>query len=54
VEVGGEVHQTSAGASNDRRVSQSALRRMVHEGSFPQPVRITTRNAGNVLDAVEA
>jgi len=35
-------------------VSRSTLRRMVQEGSFPQPVRITKRNAGYVLEAVEA
>jgi len=35
-------------------VSRSTLRRMVQEGSFPQPVRITRRNAGYVLEAVEA
>ena len=35
-------------------VSRSTLQRMVREGSFPQPVRITKRNAGYVLEAVEA
>src|SRR5712692_8241619 len=35
-------------------VSRSTLRRMVREGSFPQPVRITQRSAGYVLEAVEA
>jgi prophage regulatory protein len=35
-------------------VSRSTLRRMVQDGSFPQPVRITKRNAGYVLEAVEA
>ena len=35
-------------------VSRSTLRRMVREGSFPQPVRITKRNAGYVLESVEA
>ena len=35
-------------------VSRSTLRRMVQEGSFPQPVRITKRNAGYVLESVEA
>ena len=35
-------------------VSRSTLRRMVREGSFPQPVRITKRNAGYVLEPVEA
>jgi predicted DNA-binding transcriptional regulator AlpA len=35
-------------------VSRRTLRRMVQEGSFPQPVRITKRNAGYVLEAVEA
>jgi len=35
-------------------VSRSTIRRMVQEGSFPQPVRITKRNAGYVLEAVEA
>jgi len=34
-------------------VLQRRLRRMVREGSFPQPVRITKRNAGYVLEAVE-
>jgi len=27
---------------------------MVQEGSFPRPIRITKRNAGYVLEAVEA
>jgi prophage regulatory protein len=35
-------------------VSRSTLRRMVEDGSFPQPVRITKRNAGYVLEAIEA
>lgn len=35
-------------------VSRSTLRRMAQEGGFPQPVRITKRNAGCVLEAVEA
>lgn len=35
-------------------VSRSTLRRMVQDGSFPQPVRITKRNAGYLLEAVEA
>jgi prophage regulatory protein len=35
-------------------VSRSTLRRMVEDGTFPQPVRITKRNAGYVLEAVEA
>jgi prophage regulatory protein len=35
-------------------VSRSTLRRMVQDGSFPQPVRITKRNAGYVIEAVEA
>jgi len=35
-------------------VSRSTLWRMVQEGSFPQPVRITERNVAYVLEAVEA
>ena len=34
-------------------VSRSTLWRMVQAGTFPQPVRITTRNSGYVLEAVE-
>src|SRR5260370_34351302 len=35
-------------------VSRTTLWRMVREGSFPRPVRITERNVGYVLEAVEA
>lgn len=34
-------------------VSRSTLWRMVQAGTFPPPVRITERNCGFVLDAVE-
>jgi len=34
-------------------VSRTTLWRMVQSGSFPAPVRITERNSGYVLDAVE-
>jgi len=34
-------------------VSRSTLWRMVRAGTFPPPVRITERNCGFVLDAVE-
>jgi predicted DNA-binding transcriptional regulator AlpA len=34
-------------------VSRTTLWRMVQAGTFPQPVRITERNRGFVLDAVE-
>jgi prophage regulatory protein len=35
-------------------VSRTTLWRMVREGTFPRPVRITERNVGYVLEAVEA
>jgi len=35
-------------------VSRTTLWRMVREGSFPRPVRITERSLGYVLEAVEA
>ena len=35
-------------------VSRTTLWRMVRKGSFPRPVRITERNVGYVLEAVEA
>ena len=35
-------------------VSRTTLWRMVREGSFPRPVRITDRSLGYVLEAVEA
>ena len=35
-------------------VSRTTLWRMVQNGSFPQPVQITGRNAHYVLQAVEA
>jgi prophage regulatory protein len=34
-------------------VSRTTLWRMVQSGAFPPPVRITTRNNGFVLEAVE-
>jgi prophage regulatory protein len=34
-------------------VSRTTLWRMVQEGSFPQPVRVTQRSTGYVLEAVE-
>jgi len=34
-------------------VSRTTLWRMVREGRFPRPVRITERNLGYVLEAVE-
>ena len=34
-------------------VSRTTLWRMVQAGAFPPPVRITTRNNGFVLEAVE-
>jgi prophage regulatory protein len=34
-------------------VSRSTLWRMVQAGEFPPPVRITQRNSGYVLEAVE-
>jgi prophage regulatory protein len=35
-------------------VSRSTLWRMVQAGTFPQPVRITSRSRGYLLEAVEA
>jgi prophage regulatory protein len=35
-------------------VSRSTLWRMVRQGSFPQPVRITERSVAYLLEAVEA
>jgi len=35
-------------------VSRTTLWRMVQEGSFPRPVRISKRNAGFLLETVEA
>ena len=35
-------------------VSRATLWRMVQAGTFPQPVRITERNRGFLLEAVEA
>jgi len=35
-------------------VSRTTLWRMVQAGAFPQPVRITERNRGFLLEAVEA
>jgi predicted DNA-binding transcriptional regulator AlpA len=35
-------------------VSRTTLWRMVQAGTFPRPVRITERNRGDVLEAVEA
>ena len=35
-------------------VSRTTLWRMVQAGTFPRPVRITERNRGYVLEAVEA
>jgi prophage regulatory protein len=35
-------------------VSRTTLWRMVRDGLFPSPIRITTRNRGYVLDDVEA
>jgi len=35
-------------------VSRTTLWRMVRDGVFPSPIRITTRNRGYVLDDVEA
>jgi prophage regulatory protein len=35
-------------------VSRTTLWRMVQEGSFPQPVQVTGRNAHYVLQAVDA
>jgi hypothetical protein len=35
-------------------VSRRTLWRMVRDGTFPQPVRVTERNVGYVLEAVEA
>jgi prophage regulatory protein len=34
-------------------VGRTTLWRMVQEGSFPRPVRVTQRNAGYLLEAVE-
>ena len=34
-------------------VGRTTLWRMVQEGSFPRPVRVTRRNAGYLLEAVE-
>ena len=35
-------------------VSRTTLWRMVQAGTFPRPVRITERNRGYLLEAVEA
>ncbi len=35
-------------------VGRTTLWKMVQEGSFPRPVRITERNSGYLLEAVEA
>jgi prophage regulatory protein len=35
-------------------VSRTTLWRMVQAGTFPRPVRITERNRGYILEAVEA
>ena len=35
-------------------VSRTTLWRMVQAGTFPRPVRITERNRGFLLEAVEA
>lgn len=35
-------------------VSRTTLWRMVRAGTFPRPVRITERNRGYILEAVEA
>ena len=34
-------------------VGRTTLWRMVQDGSFPRPVRVTQRNAGYLLEAVE-
>src|SRR5437879_1766559 len=53
MEVGGAVHQTSTGPRNDRRLSDHAVADGPG-GTFPRPVRITERNRGYLLEAVEA